>query len=227
MSKIENSYGGYSYYGSQAAQKQQKSKNTKKTETTGKSNKVSQPKLSKKAQELLEKLRKTYNNMDFMVADYDRGEEAKDLLSRGTKEFSVLFSTEELEKMASDEKYEKEYMDRVQGAVRMSEQINQQFGFESAGGKGTGDSIITRMGIAFNKDGSVDFFAELEKAGEQQKAMIEKSLEKHAEEKKAAAKKTTVTASSMDELIKKINEVDWSKIKETEKIEGDKFDFSV
>ncbi len=227
MSKIENSYGGYSYYGSQAAQKQQKSKSTKKTETTGKSNKVSQPKLSKKAQELLEKLRKTYNNMDFMVADYDRGEEAKDLLSRGTKEFSVLFSTEELEKMASDEKYEKEYMDRVQGAVRMSEQINQQFGFESAGGKGTGDSIITRMGIAFNKDGSVDLFAELEKAGEQQKAMIEKSLEKHAEEKKAAAKKTTVTASSMDELIKKINEVDWSKIKETEKIEGDKFDFSV
>ena len=227
MSKIENSYGGYSYYGSQAAQKQQKSKNTKKTETTGKGNKVSQPKLSKKAQELLEKLRKTYNNMDFMVADYDRGEEAKDLLSRGTKEFSVLFSTEELEKMASDEKYEKEYMDRVQGAVRMSEQINQQFGFESTGSKGTGDSIITRMGIAFNKDGSVDFFAELEKAGEQQKAMIEKSLEKHAEEKKAAAKKTTVTASSMDELIKKINEVDWSKIKETEKIEGDKFDFSV
>ena len=117
MSKIENSYGGYSYYGSQAAQKQQKSKNTKKTETTGKGNKVGQPKLSKKAQELLEKLRKTYNNMDFMVADYDRGEEAKDLLSRGTKEFSVLFSTEELEKMASDEKYEKEYMDRVQRSL--------------------------------------------------------------------------------------------------------------
>lgn len=227
MSKIENSYGVSGYYGSQNTQKQQKSKSTKKTETTGKTNKVSQPKLSKKAQELLEKLRKTYGNMDFMVADYDRGEEAKELLSRGTKEFSVLFSTEELEKMASDEKYEKEYMDRVQGAVRMSEQINKQFGFESAGGKGSGDSIITRMGIAFNKDGTVDFFAELEKAGEQQKAMIEKSLEKHDGEKKAAAKKTTVTASTMDELIRKINEVDWNKVKETEKTEGDKFDFSI
>lgn len=226
MSKIENSYGASGYYNSQAAQKQ-KSKSTKKTETTGKSNKVSQPKLSQKAQALLEKLRKTYGNMDFMVADFDKGDEAKEILSRGTKEFSVLFSTEELEKMASDEKYEKEYMDRVQGAVRMSEQINQQFGYESTGGKGTGNSIITRMGIAFNKDGSVDFFAELEKAGEQQKAMIEKSLEKHAEEKKAAAKKTTVMASSMDELVKKINEVDWNKIKETEKAEGDKFDFSV
>lgn len=227
MSKIENSYGVSGYYGSQAARKQQKSKNTKKTETSGKTNKASQPKLSKKAQELLEKLRKTYSNMDFMVADYDRGEEAKELLSRGTKEFSVLFSTEELEKMASDEKYEKEYMDRVQGAVRMSEQINKQFGFESSGGKVSDESIITRMGIAFNKDGSVDFFAELEKAGEQQKAMIEKSLEKHAEEKKAAAKRTTVTASSMDELIQKIKEVDWSKIKETEKTEGERFDFSI
>ena len=227
MSKIENSYGASGYYGSQAAQKQQKSKSTKKTETAGKTNKAGQPKLSKKAQELLEKLRKTYSNMDFMVADYDRGEEAKEILSRGTKEFSVLFSTEELEKMASDEKYEKEYMDRVQGAVRMSEQINEQFGFESAGGKTSGESIITKMGIAFNKDGSVDFFAELEKAGEQQKAMMEKSLEKHAEEKKAAAKRTTVTASSMEELVQKIKEVDWNKIKETEKTEGERFDFSV
>lgn len=227
MSKIENSYGASGYYGSQAAQKQQKSKSTKKTETAGKTNKAGQPKLSKKAQELLEKLRKTYSNMDFMVADYDRGEEAKEILSRGTKEFSVLFSTEELEKMASDEKYEKEYMDRVQGAVRMSEQINEQFGFEAAKGKTSGESIITKMGIAFNKDGSVDFFAELEKAGEQQKAMIEKSLEKRAEEKKAAAKRTTVTASSMEELVQKIKEVDWNKIKETEKTEGERFDFSV
>lgn len=227
MSKIENSYAASGYYNSQAAQKQQKSRSTKKTETSGKAGRANQPGLSKKAKELLEKLRKTYSNMDFMVADYDRGEEAKELLSRGTKEFSVLFSTEELEKMASDEKYEKEYMDRVQGAVRMSEQINKQFGFEAAGGKGSNDSIVARMGIAFNKDGTVDFFAELEKAGEQQKAMIEKSLEKRAEEKKAAAKKTTVTASTMDELVKKIEEVDWSKIKETEKTEGDRFDFSV
>ncbi len=28
--------------------------------------------------------------------------------------------------MASDEKYEKEYMERVQGALRMSEQINHE-----------------------------------------------------------------------------------------------------
>lgn len=34
-------------------------------------------------------------------------------------------------------------------------------------------------------------------------------------------------ASSMDKPIKKINEVDWSKIKEAEISEGDRFDFPV
>lgn len=59
MSKIENSYGALNAYNSQAVQKQQKSKSTKKTETAEKSSGMSQHKLSKKAQALLEKLRKT------------------------------------------------------------------------------------------------------------------------------------------------------------------------
>ena len=41
--------------------------------------------------------------MDFMVADFDKGDNAKDILSHGTKEVSVIFSSSELEKMASDE----------------------------------------------------------------------------------------------------------------------------
>ena len=52
-----------------------------------------------------------------MVADFDKGDNAKDILSRGTKEVSVIFSSSELEKMASGEKYEKEYMERIQGAL--------------------------------------------------------------------------------------------------------------
>ena len=47
--------------------------------------------LSAKAQKLLEQLKKTYGNMDFMVADYKDQEDARSILSRGTKEFSVLF----------------------------------------------------------------------------------------------------------------------------------------
>ncbi len=125
---------------------------------------VKQPQLSKAAQKLLEKLRNTYSDMDFMVANFKNADEAKDALSRGTKEVSVLFSSEELEKMASNEKYEKEYMDRVQGALRMSDEINKKFGFESAFGKDGSNSEITQIGIFFNSDGTTSFFAELEKS---------------------------------------------------------------
>lgn len=172
-------------------------------------------KLSQKAQALLEKLQKTYKNMDFMAADYKNGAEAGDILSRGTKEFSVLFSPEELEKMASDTKYEKEYMARIQGAVQMSDQINRQFGFESGLGKNA-ESRLTKVGMSFNSDGTTTLFASLEK-------------QSGSKDSKASAgtKKTTVEASSQQELIRKLRNLDWSKVKEEKKPEGDRFDFTV
>lgn len=178
--------------------------------------------------------------MDFMVADFDKGDNAKEILSRCTKETSVIFSSEELEKMASDEKYAKDYMDRVQGAVRMSEQINQQFGFESAFGKTSDKVEITKMGISFGKDGKMSIFAELEKAMDRQKEHIERIREKRAEEKKAVAKKedakrknsattkkTTIQASSANDLLRKIKEIDWSGIRESRNSESNRFDVSI
>lgn len=239
MSRVEGNYVG-SYYNSTVQQNQQE--NTKKTRETGtakKTDKAKQPKLSQAAQNLLEKLRKNYNNMDFMIADFDSAEEAKDILSRGTKEVSVLFSSEELEKMAADEKCEKEYMDRVQDALRMSDEINKKYGYELTSGENSEKGEITKIGISFNKDGTMTYFAELEKSSNQQRERIEKTREKRAEEKKAetrkekanrnsaSTKKTTVQASSEEELIEKINEIDWSKIREERKQEGYKFDYSV
>lgn len=187
-----NLYGAYdNYYHSTEMNKYEDTKKTAAKRTDNSQNSIRQPELSDKAQDLLKRLQKTHANMDFMVAG--KGDRAEEILSRGTKEFSVLFSAEELEKMASDEKYEKEYMGRVQGAVRMSEQINKQFGFGPASEKGN----VTKIGIAFGGDGSASFFASLEK-------MSEKQL----------SKRTQVSASSMDELIQKMNQVDWSKIRE-------------
>ena len=37
--------------------------------------------------------------MDFYVADFENGDNAKDILSRSDKEFSVIFSKEEMEKL--------------------------------------------------------------------------------------------------------------------------------
>lgn len=239
MSRVEGNYAS-SYYNSTVQQNQQETvKKTREAENVQKTDKAKQPQLSKAAQNLLEKLRKNYSNMDFMIADFDNAEEAKEVLSRGTKEVSVLFSSEELEKMAADEKYEKEYMDRVQGALRMSDEINKKYGYESAFGKDFEKGEITKIGISFNKDGTMTYFAELEKSSNQQRERIEKTREKRAEEKKAAerkekadrsnvpVKKTIVQATSEEELLDKINEIDWSKIKEERKQEGDKFDYLI
>lgn len=187
--------------------------------------------LSERAQKLLEKLRRNYGNMDFLVSG--QGGDAKSLFAKSTKEFSVIFTAEELEKMASGEKYEQEYMDRIRGAVRMSDEINRKYGFESAFGSNTEKGRIAKIGIAFHEDGSTSFFAELEKSSKQQRERIEAAREKHAQAGKTESKKeplkrkkTVVEASSLDELVENMNQVDWSRIKE-ENGSGRRFDFSV
>ncbi|MCM1224909.1 MAG: DUF6033 family protein, partial [Lachnospiraceae bacterium] len=126
--EISSNYSSYAGSYANAANSKKQAAESKEATQTGSKGEAG---LSQKAQSLLEKLRKTYGDMDFMVADFDKGDNAKDIMSRGTKEVSVIFSSSELEKMASDEKYEQEYMNRVQGALRMSEQINREFGFTS------------------------------------------------------------------------------------------------
>lgn len=144
-------------------------------------------KLSDKAAAFLENLRKTYGDFDFIVGN--SGDDLRSLVKNSSKEFSVVFSTEELERMAVDEKYAEEKMNAVQSAVRMSLQINEQFGFESAFGKNTEGVKMTKFGICFNDDGSVSYFAELEKSSQKQKERIEQMREKRSEEKKEAARK--------------------------------------
>ena len=90
---------------------------------------------------------------------------------------------------------------------------------------------VVRMGVTIGKDGEVSFFAELEKSGERQKEFIDRIREnkKAAAEKSEAdsadprhryergyekSKRTTVYASSADELLDKISHVDWDDIKE-------------
>lgn len=195
--------------------------------------KGSEPKLSEKAAAFLANLRKTYGDFDFIVGN--AGDDLRSLVKNSNKEFSVIFSTEELERMAADEKYAKEKMNAVHGAVRMSQQINERFGFESAFGKGTENDVkMTKFGICFNDDGSVSYFAELEKSSQKQKQRIEQMREKRTEEKRAAAvvpvsvKRVMVEASSEEELIKKIGQIDWSETKiEKQQATGSRFDYSI
>ncbi len=92
------------------------------------------------------------------------------------------------------------------------------------------------MAVAIHDDGGMSIFAELEKVSEKQQERIENMREKRTEDKKAekngkrdnlAVKRTVVRASSEEELLQKIQEVDWSKIIEEKDVQGRKIDFSV
>ena len=157
----------------------QTTENTKLKKNTTES--IAEKNLSKAAQKMLENLRGSRNDMDFMVADFENGDNAKDILAQSDKEFTVIFSKEEMEKMASDPKYYAEKMHSIEGALRMSDEINAQFGFERAFGKTNGiensadtDTKITKFGISFNSDGTTTFFAQLEKTSASQKEYLEK-----------------------------------------------------
>lgn len=178
---------------------------------TGKKATVGETQLSEKAQTLLKKLREAYGDMDFFVADFSKGDNAEDILSKAGKEFSVILTVEELEKMASDEKYEKEYMERVQGARRMSEQINKEYGFASALSGTESRTKVNKIGISINEDGTTTFFAELEKSSQQQRERIENAREERlAERKKQAEQTIMVQADSIVELMGRIKKVNWN-----------------
>lgn len=129
------------------------------------------------------------------MADFSKGDHVKEILSKAGKEFSVILTVEELEKMASDGKFEKEYMERVQGARRMSEQINKEYGVTSASGEAAGRTKVSKIGISINEDGTTTFFAGLEKAREE----------------KQDGQTKIVQAYSIDELIEQIKKVNWNK----------------
>lgn len=193
------------------------------------------PTLSKAAQKLLKELQKSYSNMDFMVADFETDEEAASLLSRGTGEYTALFTPEELEKMAADEDVKNKNLKVLDNAVSKLDEMKTQLGDKA--------DDISRIGISFGDDGEVSFFAELEKNSEKQRERIEKQREdkktaaKEAEKSETAeylahgrntGKRTTVFASTVEELAEKIAQVDWNAVKEErQESTGQRFDFTV
>jgi len=182
--------------------------------------------LSDDAKDLLERLKKKYGNMDFIVANYSSDEEAQRYLAGGTKEYSVLLDPELLEEMAADKDTENKYLNMIDEATGKLGDMKKELG---------DDGTVARLGVSFGKDGSVSYFAELEKSGERQRERIEKSRadkkeqaakDKKAQERKAEeerlrgtsghfeqVKRTRVTADTAEELIEKIKNVDWDKIR--------------
>lgn len=196
------------------------------------------PKLSKKAQELLEKLQKKYKNMDFVVANYGSDEEAERLMAGGKKEYSVLIEPELLEKMAADEDVAKQYEGIIQGAKDKLSALTEKLTDEEK-------ASVKTLGISLDKDGKSAFYAILEKAeksheewlskekeNRKAEAAAQKKREKARHEENAEAEKlfpqkpltledlpleipvqkVTLRADSEEDLLEQIRNTDWTKI---------------
>ena len=235
MSKI----GGYVAFGTdfqkkiyEKAKPENRRADNKPVEKEGAAQKTAskQPELSQGAKDLLSELQKKYGDMDFFVADYSSDDEAQRYLSRGCKEYSVLIEPELLEKMAADESVKEKYLSVIDDAknkiLEAKEEIAKMDDSAEVGKK----SDIKSIGFSVKSDGSVSFFAELEKSSaDQQKRIEELREEKRAkkkedeketkakkldEQREARFKKGLVKADSIDELVKGIQEFDWENASE-------------
>lgn len=234
------------FYDSKALQKKTGTDKVKDAAVAEKTAKSSEDKLSSRAKAYLENLRKTYGDYDFIIAD--AGTDRRELLSQSDKEYSVMFSSAELERMASDEDYAAERMSKVQTIVDMSNRIFEQFNIERAWEEGaTGDALLNKLAISVNDDGTMTILAELERFSEKKDAYIKKLQDNRSEQEKieeklqertegkninpykkdddVSVKKTVVKASSEEDLIDKITNLNWDKV-QGETV-GAKFDFSV
>ena len=175
---------------------------------------LTEDKLSDKAKDFLAKLREKYGDKyDFFAVESIEDPRAMKLT--GTKAYSVVLTNDEIEKMADDEEYAEKVMQKVESAVDMTKRI------EENGELGEGVKF-KHISIAFDGDGNMKLFAELEKMSERQKERMEKAKERRAEEKEEAERKehgekdkplrVRLEATSEEELLEKIAGIDWEQL---------------
>ncbi len=180
-------------------------------------------KLSAKAQSFLEKLRKKYGDYDFVVSN--NMDTAQTVGS--DKAYSVMFSVEELERMAEDDDYAQKVMGNVGNAVDILKNLSE---------KDLGDGVqFSQLSVSFDGDGNMKLFAQLEKMSADQQERFEAAKEKRAEERQAAEKaadkslddaepetfaitfkSADVEADNAEDLLAKIFGIDWNKIDDEE-----------
>lgn len=214
----------------------QANKNADKAENT--QNTIGKPELSETASSYYEELKAKYGDVEFVLVDDEQTGNAKEYASniRSDKSMIVLISESEVEAMATDENTRTKNEQLITDAQAQMPGLIDQL-------KESGVEVKS-FGIELNADGTSSYFAVIDKSLAAQRERIEKNrtekLEENAKnEKKADDKKmdglrrqedlTTVSASDMDELIKKIKDTLYEAkadmvMTEQEKMVGQHFD---
>ncbi len=214
VSQIEGSAQAESVYEAQRSQSTQKSRSTANYGRT-----IGQPQLSEEGKAYYEELKKKYSNLDFVLVSKDM----KDIAKAQAGSFAnpnrlvVLIDEEKIERMATDENFRKQYEGIIEKARVQLPRMKQSLSSKGEKVKG--------YGLLFNDGGNASFFAVVDKSLADQRKRIARNAEKKKEEKKTEEKKdareaaeekrrekmetedtVTITASSLEELLRKIDD---------------------
>ena len=171
--------------------------------------------LSPKAQAFLEKLQEKYgDSYDFVVAD--NVDDPQALTAGSTKQYSVIFSSDELEKMADDEEYANTMLGKVDDAVKSFDEIIEQANLD-------GKAQFSKLAVSFDGEGNSKFFATLEKLSESQQERLDAAKARAQAADESAEKPKTVepeeesatfslTADNKEGLLEKLFNVNWDKV---------------
>ena len=149
--------------------------------------------LSDKAKSYLKNLRRSRNFVDFRIAE--KGKENDALAGKSNKEFTVVLSNEEIEKMATDKKFERQQLNTLDQTVKSMLMAQTGIGNDNGAGK-TNAEDIKSIAAKTLEDGTTMLIASLEKntssarkiTEEQDKKREAKKLEEKQEAKRAAEK---------------------------------------
>ncbi len=190
-------------------------------------NTIGKPEISKETSNYYEQLKAKYKDVEFVLVEDEQMANAKQLAGdvETDKGLIVMVSESELEAMATDEATRTKNEQMIADALNQMPQMKAEL--EDAGVE------VKSFGMEFHEDGSVSYFAVLDKFSEAQKERIENQKAEKAENAKEAQKsrknERVITASGIEELIKKIKDAAYedktnSVMTEQEKMIGQHFD---
>lgn len=219
-----------------AAQETKQKEEVKKYGVPGRT--IGQAKLSEEGRKYYEELKAKYQNMEFILVSKDMKEMAK--ANAGSfanpHKMVVLIDEEKIERMASDEAYRKQYEGIIASAQNKMPELKKALG---------NSENVKGFGMQVNDNGAASFFAVMDKSFKAQADRLEKQRAEKKEEKKAAEKKAEkeerkeqlearrlkgkeakeemLTANSIEELIKKIEDYNYLYRSDTVKTEAEKY----
>ena len=199
---------------------------------------IGQAKLSENAKKYYEELKAKYKDMDFILVSKDMKEIAKANAGKyaNPNKMVVLIDEEKIERMAQDEQFRKQYESVIASAQKKLPELEQALG-NTPGVKG--------FGMQVNDSGAASFFAVMDKSFKSQAERLEKQRTEKKEEKKAAekkaekkeraerleekrlenkeAKEVIISANSVEELIKKVEDYNYLHMSNTVKTDTEKY----